>query len=132
LLVKVAQPYEKLKPGTVYLAPDEKHLAVTADGSVWLKSMPLVDGHCPSATVLFESAAAGNASKTAGVILTGMGSDGARGLKTLYDAGGYTIAQDEASCIIFGMPKEAIARGAVNEVLPLEMISDRLKELVLV
>jgi len=130
LLVKVAQPYEKLKLGTVYLAPDEKHLAVTADGSVWLKSMPLVDGHCPSATVLFESAAAGNASKTAGVLLTGMGSDGARGLKTLHDAGGYTIAQDEASCIIFGMPKEAIAMGAVNEVLPLEMISNRLKQLV--
>ncbi len=130
LEVKVAQPYEKLKPGTVYLAPDEKHLTVTADGSVWLKAMSLVDGHCPSATVLFESAAAVNGSTTTGVILTGMGSDGARGLKTLHDAGAYTIAQDEGSCIIFGMPEEAIAMGAVNEVLPLEMISDRLKELV--
>ena len=131
LQVKVAQAGEKLKPGMVYLAPDEKHLTVTADGSVWLKNMSLVDGHCPSATVLFESAAAVNGPATAGVILTGMGSDGARGLKTLHDAGGYTIAQDEASCIIFGMPKEAISMGAVNEVLPLEMISDRLKELVL-
>lgn len=131
LQVKVAQSGEKLKPGTVYLAPDGQHLTVTQDGSVWLKNMPLVDGHCPSATVLFESAAAVNGPETAGVILTGMGSDGARGLKTLHDAGGYTIAQDEASCIIFGMPKEAIAMGAVNEVLPLELISDRLKQLVL-
>ena len=131
LQVKVAQLGEKLKPGTVYLAPDDRHLTVTADGSAWLNNMPRVDGHCPSATVLFESAAAGDASATAGVILTGMGSDGARGLKTLHDAGGYTIAQDEASCIIFSMPKEAIAMGAVNEVLPLEMISNRLKELVL-
>lgn len=130
LQVKVAQSGEKLKPGTVYLAPDGKHLTVTTDGSVWLKNMPPVDGHCPSATVLFESAAAGNGPATAGVILTGMGSDGARGLKALHDAGGYTIAQDEASCIIFGMPKEAIAMGGVNEVLPLEMIGDRLKQLV--
>ena len=130
LQVKVAQPYEKLKTGTVYLAPDDRHLTATADGSVWLKNMSLVDGHCPSATVLFESAAIANGPGTAGVILTGMGSDGARGLKTLHDADGYTIAQDEASCIIFGMPKEAIAMGAVNEVLPLEHISGRLKELV--
>ncbi|MFH1125480.1 MAG: chemotaxis-specific protein-glutamate methyltransferase CheB [Pseudomonadota bacterium] len=131
LQVKVAQPYEKLKTGTVYLAPDEKHLTVMSGGSAWLKEMPPVDGHCPSATALFESAASsGNGPATVGVILTGMGSDGARGLKKLHDAGGYTIAQDEASSIIFGMPKEAIAMGAVNEVLPLEMISDRLKELV--
>jgi len=131
LQVMVPQTGEKLKPGMVYLAPDDRHLTVSADGYVWLKKQPLVDGHCPSATVLFESAAAVNGPETAGVILTGMGSDGARGLKTLRDAGGYTIAQDEASCIIFGMPKEAIAMGAVNEVLPLEMISGRLIELVL-
>lgn len=132
LHVKVAELGEKLKPGMAYLAPDDKHLTATADGSVWFKKMSLVDGHCPSATVLFESVAATKGPGTAGVILTGMGSDGARGLKTLHDAGGYTIAQDEASCIIFGMPKEAIAMGAVNEVLPLEHISARLKELVLV
>jgi two-component system, chemotaxis family, protein-glutamate methylesterase/glutaminase len=131
LQVRVAQAGEKLEPGMVYLAPDGNHLTVTADGSVRLKTMSLVDGHCPSATVLFKSAAEVNGPETAGVILTGMGSDGARGLKTLHDAGGYTMAQNEASCIIFGMPKEAIAMGAVNEVLPLEMISDRLKELVL-
>ncbi len=131
LQVRVAQTGEKLTPGMVYLAPDGNHLAVTADGSAWLKTMSLVDGHCPSATVLFESAAAVKGPETAGVILTGMGSDGARGLKTLHDAGGYTMAQDEASCVIFGMPREAIAMGAVNEVLPLEMISGRLKELVL-
>ena len=132
LQVKVAELGEKLKSGTVYLAPDDQHLTVTADGSIWLKNMPLVDGHRPSATILFESAAEVNGLATVGVILTGMGSDGARGLKTLHDSGGYTIAQDEASCIIFGMSKEAITMGAVNEVLPLEMISERLKELVLV
>jgi two-component system chemotaxis response regulator CheB len=132
LQVMVPQTGEKLQPGMVYLAPDDRHLTVAAGGYVRLDKQPLVDGHCPSATVLFESAAAVNGPETAGVILTGMGSDGARGLKTLHDAGGYTIAQDEASCIIFGMPKEAIAMGAVKETLPLEMISDRLKELVLV
>jgi two-component system chemotaxis response regulator CheB len=131
LKVKVAQSDEKLKPGTVYLAPDDRHMTVTPDECVSLKNMSLVDGHCPSATVLFESAAAGNGRSTAGVILTGMGSDGARGLKALHDAGGYTIAQDEASCIIFGMPTVAIAMGAVDEVLPLKMISERLIELVL-
>ena len=130
LRVKVAESGETLNPATVYLAPDDTHLTATAHGGVRLKSMPPVDGHRPSATALFESVAGAHGAAGIGVILTGMGSDGARGLKTLHDAGGYTIAQDEKSCIIFGMPKEAIAMGAVHEVLPLDLIGERLKQLV--
>jgi two-component system, chemotaxis family, protein-glutamate methylesterase/glutaminase len=130
LSVKVASIGEPLVPGTVYLAPDDKHLIVGPDDRVWFKSMPPVDGHCPSATVLFESVAARYGPAAVGVILTGMGVDGAGGLGTIHDAGGYSIAQEEASCVVFGMPKAAIALGVVNEILPPAMIADRLKALM--
>ena len=131
LEVQVAEANEPLRPGTVYLAPDGQHLLVKRRGLVWLKDDPLVDGHRPSVTALFESVAQGYGSSVVGVLLTGMGSDGARGLKALRDAGGYTIAQDEDSCVVFGMPKQAIALGAAVEVLPLEQIGSRLAELVI-
>jgi len=91
-----------------------------------------VDGHRPSATALFESVAQTYGARAVGVLLTGMGGDGAQGLKALWDAGGLTIAQDEATCVIFGMPKQAIALGAATEVLPLPQIGTRLVELVAV
>ena len=104
LPIEVAESSKALRPGVVYLAPDDRHLEVTSSGHTWLNSSPPVNRHRPSVTVLFESVAANYGSGAVGVILTGMGGDGASGLKALYDAGGYTIAQDESSCIVFGVP----------------------------
>jgi two-component system chemotaxis response regulator CheB len=132
LRVKVAENGEILQPGTVYLAPDDRHLLVTAGGQARLRASPLVGGHRPSATVLFQSVAQNYGSAAVGVLLTGMGKDGAQGFKALHEAGAHTIAQDEATCVVFGMPKEAIALGAVEEVLPLEQIGARLGALMAV
>lgn len=129
LQVKIAGNGDLLQAGSVYLAPDDYHLGIKTINRVFLWKAPLVDGHCPSATVLFNSIAESYGPAAVGILLTGMGRDGASGLKALHDAGGHTIAQDETTCIIFGMPKEAIALGAVNEVLPLDRIGERLKEL---
>jgi len=118
--------YEHLRAGTVYLAPDGHHLLVTQSGRVQLSASPHVDGHRPSVTPLFESVAQHYGAAAVGVLLTGMGGDGAQGLKLLHDAGGRTIAQDEDTCIVFGMPKVAIALGAAREVLPLQRIGTRL------
>jgi two-component system chemotaxis response regulator CheB len=130
LRVKVAESGEALQPGTVYLAPDGRHLLVTAGGHAWLKVSSPVGGHRPSATVLFQSVAQSYGPAAVGVLLTGMGKDGAQGFKALHDAGAHTIAQDEATCVVFGMPKQAIALGAVKEVLPLEQIGARLEALI--
>jgi len=130
LRVKVAEHGEPLEPGTVYLAPDEYHLLVTRSGSVWLSTSPPVDGHRPSVTALFESVAEHYGAGAIGVLLTGMGNDGARGLKAMHDVGAYTIVQDEATSIVFGMPKEAIALNAAREVLPLGQIAWRLADLL--
>jgi two-component system chemotaxis response regulator CheB len=129
LQVKVAEERERLRPGMVYLAPDSQHLLVKQVGLTYLKDDPPVDGHRPSVTALFESVARSYGPAVVGVLLTGMGSDGARGLKALCDAGGDTIVQDEDTCVVFGMPKQAIALGAAQEVLPLERIGVRLVEL---
>jgi two-component system chemotaxis response regulator CheB len=132
LQVKLAESGECLRPGTVYLAPDDHHLLVKQSGMAWLRDSSLVDGHRPSVTMLLESVAKSYGRAAVGVLLTGMGSDGARGLKSLRDAGAYTIAQDKETCVVFGMPKQAIALGAAEEVLPLERIGSRLGELVTV
>jgi two-component system chemotaxis response regulator CheB len=126
---KVGELGEITKPGTVYLAPDNTHLTVKATGHLWLDASEPVDGHRPSATVLFESVARNFGAKAIGMLLTGMGKDGARGLKVMREAGAYTIAQDEASSLIFSMPKAAIELNAVQEVLALEQIAPRLKTL---
>jgi len=130
LRIKVAETGEPLRPGTVYLAPDDQHLLVTQGNLALLKTSTPVDGHRPSVTVLFESVARHYGSTAVGVLLTGMGSDGARGLKALHDAGGHTIAQDKATCVVFGMPQQGIALGVAREVLPLEQIGPQLAELV--
>jgi two-component system chemotaxis response regulator CheB len=130
LRVKVADHGEHLRPGTVYLAPDDQHLGVTQNGLVRLSASPPVDRHRPSVTALFESVARNYGAAAVGVLLTGMSDDGAQGLRALHDASSRTIAQDEATCVVFGMPKEAIALGAVEEVLPLEQIGARLGALV--
>jgi len=122
LRVKLAEQGEPLQPGTVYLGPDHQHLLAAQNGHVRLSDSSPLGGHRPSATVLFESVAQHYGRAAVGVLLTGMGKDGAQGLKALYDAGAHTIVQDEATCVVFGMPKEAIALGAAAEVLPPERI----------
>jgi two-component system chemotaxis response regulator CheB len=93
---------------------------------VQLAAGPLVSRHRPSVDVLFRSVAQAAGASATGVLLTGMGDDGAAGLAEMHDAGAHTIAQDEATSVVFGMPKEAIALGAVDDVLPLSAISRRL------
>lgn len=130
LRVKLAEYGERMQPGIVYLAPGDKHLKVGANNAVLLDASPKVDGHRPSATVLFESAAHAHGAQALGALLTGMGRDGARGLKTMYDKGCRTIAQNENTCVVFGMSAEAIAIGAASEVLPLSDIGRRIIEIV--
>ncbi len=121
---KVATNEEFIKAGTVSLAPDNAHLEIGADKKVLLSNGPPVRGHRPSVDRLMESAARSYGRQTVGVLLTGMGSDGAEGLKRIREAGGKTIVQDEASSLVFGMPKEAILRGAAEIVSPLEKIPE--------
>ncbi len=123
---KVATNEEFLKAGTVYLAPDNAHLEIDTDKKILLSSSPPVRGHRPSVDRLMESAARSYGRQTVGVLLTGMGSDGAEGLKRIREAGGKTIVQDEASSLVFGMPKEAILRGAAEIVSPLEKIPEEI------
>lgn len=130
LEVRVAKDGDRLRPGVVCVAPDHYHLEVAAGGRVRLRSGPPVDGHCPSVTALFGSVARIYGHSAIGILLTGMGRDGAGGLKKIRDAGGDTVVQDEESSVVFGMPKEAIALGAAKEVLPLSKIGQRLVELM--
>jgi two-component system chemotaxis response regulator CheB len=127
---KVAEHRETAKPGTVYLAPDNTHLTVAGSGELCLDASESVSGHRPSANVLFESVARNFKEKAIGLLLTGMGEDGALGLKAMHQAGAYTIAQDEASSVIFSMPKAAIELNAVEEVLDLNQIAPRLRGLM--
>lgn len=129
LTVRTARDGEVLRPGQVLLAPTGRHLVVTR-GHARLSDAPAVDSFKPSVTPLFLSAAEAYGARVCGVILTGMGRDGADGLQAVKRAGGHTIAQDEASSAVFGMPRAAIETGAVDRVLPLEEIPRALQELV--
>jgi two-component system chemotaxis response regulator CheB len=97
--------------------------------SVQVKTGPLISRHRPSVDVLFKSAEQAAGKNTVGLIMTGMGNDGAEGLKLLHDKGAETIAQDEKTCIVYGMPKEAVALGAVDYILPLDKIAAKLLEI---
>jgi two-component system chemotaxis response regulator CheB len=130
LRVTLAEHDRPLEPATVYVAPDDCHLGVRNDGRAVLSSAPAIGGFRPSATHLFASVGAAFGARAAAVILTGMGSDGADGLETAHRAGTFVIAQDEATSIVFGMAREAIARGAADCILPLERIAQRLTTLV--
>ncbi len=127
--VCIAEDGAALRAGTVYLAPDAHHTRVAADGLIRLSDCAPVGGHRPSATVLFESLARAYGPSAVGVLLTGMGSDGASGMKDLHDAGAMTLAQNEETCVVFGMPKQAITLGGVDEVLAVDRIPGRLVEL---
>jgi two-component system chemotaxis response regulator CheB len=120
--VREAQDGDSLSPGVALLAPGGRHLRLVQGAGhylVRLGSNPTNTAHCPSVDVLFDSVAQVARARGIGVILTGMGADGARGLLAMRKAGARTFAQDEATCVVFGMPKEAIGCGAVERVLPL-------------
>jgi two-component system chemotaxis response regulator CheB len=127
--VKEAQQNDSVIRGQVLIAPGNKHTLLKRSGAryfVDVKDGPLVCRHRPSVDVLFRSAARYAGPNSVGVIMTGMGDDGAQGMLELKEAGALTIAQDEASCIVFGMPKEAIKKGGVDRVLPLSAIPAQL------
>ncbi len=116
---------ERLLPGHVLIAPGGRHLMLRRSGAYYYAEVvdgPLVNRHKPSVDVLFRSVAKCAGANASGVIMTGMGDDGARGLLEMREAGAMTTAQDEASCVVFGMPKEAIRLGAAQNVLPLSRI----------
>ena len=131
--VSEAKNGERVLPGHAYIAPGGLHMSVERSGANYL--ICIADGepvnrHKPSVDVLFRSVARVAGPNTLGVMLTGMGNDGAAAMRELRDAGAFNLAQDEASCVVFGMPREAIAHDAVNEVLPLNRIAPRLVELL--
>ena len=129
--VKEAVDNERILPGHAYIAPGHSHLLLKRSGANYMTKLDqgeLVNRHRPSVDVLFRSAANVAGANALGIILTGMGKDGVQGLLEMKRGGAFTIAQDEASCVVFGMPKEAIAAGGVSEVLPLQNIARRALE----
>ncbi len=128
MTVAEARHGERVLPGHAYIAPGDQHMRIARSGAnyvIELDQSEPVNRHRPSVDVLFESAARVAGKNAVGVILTGMGRDGAAGLLALREAGARTFAQDEASCVVFGMPREAIAMGAVDEVVSLGNMSER-------
>ena len=127
--VKEAVDGDRILPGHAYIAPGGFHLSVERSGANYVARVrdgEPVNRHKPSVEVLFDSAAAVVGPNALGVMLTGMGADGARAMKTMRDAGSWNVCQDEATCVVFGMPREAIAHGAAHEVLPLQRIAPTL------
>lgn len=123
LTVKIAQEGEALQPGKVYFAPDHHHLLLDHQGHCFYSATAAMGGHRPSVDMTFRSVAQLYGAGTIAALLTGMGRDGANGLKEIAQAGGLTIAQDEASSIIFGMPQEAIRLGAAQHILDIHAIA---------
>jgi two-component system chemotaxis response regulator CheB len=126
--VKEAEDGDTVLRGRVLIAPGNKHTMLERSGAryyVSVKDGPLVSRHRPSVDVLFRSAARSAGSNAVGVIMTGMGDDGARGMNEMKQAGAFTIAQDEATSVVFGMPKEAIALGCVDRIAPLHGLAGR-------
>ncbi|MDR7296288.1 two-component system chemotaxis response regulator CheB [Pelomonas aquatica] len=129
--VKEAQDGERILPGHGYIAPGGLHLTVERSGANYIARVQdgePVNRHKPSVEALFLSAAKVVGPNAIGIMLTGMGADGARAMKVMKDAGAYNYCQDEASCVVFGMPREAIAAGAADEVLPLNQIAAKVLE----
>lgn len=131
--VKEAEDHERVLPGHAYIAPGGRHMRIARSGANYLISLSddaPVNRHRPSVDVLFDSATEHVARNAVGVILTGMGRDGAAGLLEMKNAGATTFAQDEASCVVFGMPKEAILLHAVDHVLPLSQMAEHVVALL--
>ena len=129
--VKEAQHGEMVQPGVFYVCPGSHHLRITPQGRIALDEGERINGYRPCADVTLETAAAYSGPMTTGVILTGMGSDGAKGSQSVKASGGHVIAQDEVTSVIFGMPAEAIKTGAVDQVLGIDAIVPAVEKRVL-
>ncbi|HQL01405.1 MAG TPA: chemotaxis protein CheB, partial [Smithellaceae bacterium] len=133
ITVKEAEDNDSVTPGTALLAPGNYHMIFRRSGAryyVEVKTGPMVHHQRPAVDVLFKSTAKYAGANAIGVILTGMGADGAEGLLEMKNAGAGTIAQDEKTCVVFGMPKEAIKLGAADKVLPLQQIASEIIKMV--
>ena len=131
--VKEAKDNDSVVPGTCLIAPGNYHMLLKRSGAryyVQVKTGPMVHHQRPAVDVLFKSTAQYAGANAVGVIMTGMGADGAEGIKQMKEAGAKTIAQDEASCVVFGMPKEAIKTGAVDRVISLNHISQGIMDML--
>jgi len=130
--VKEAESNEPIQPGTLYICPGGQHLRLSATGRVELDSTSgRIEGYLPNIDVTMESVASFAGPMSIGVVLTGMGSDGARGARHIKDSGGLVIAQDEATSVIFGMPAEAIKAGVVDHVIGIDEIYPAIEKRVL-
>jgi len=129
--VKDAEPGEIVSQGTFYVCPGSHHLRISPTGRVTLDDGPRISGYRPCIDVTLETVAAYSGPMSIGAVLTGMGNDGARGVQAIKSAGGYVVAQDEATSVIFGMPSEAIKTGAVDQVLPIDSIYNAIEKRVL-
>lgn len=129
--VREAKDNDRVIPGCALIAPGGKHMMLKRSGAQYyleIKEGPAVNRHCPSVDVLFRSVAKCAGRNALGIIMTGMGDDGARGLREMRNAGANTVAQDEATCVVFGMPKEAIKLDAAVQVVPLDAIPDLIRK----
>jgi two-component system chemotaxis response regulator CheB len=124
--VKIGEDSEEIRPGVAYIAPDNFQMKVEGGGKIGLSNEPSDGGHKPSGDVLLESVAKVYGKGSVGTILTGMGRDGVMGMKAIKESQGKTIAQDEKSCVVFGMPNAAIEMDVVDKVLPLERIAEEI------
>jgi two-component system chemotaxis response regulator CheB len=128
LPVREAEHGDELHAGTIYVCPGSHHLRVSGSGRIDLQEGERINGYRPCADLALESAAAFAGPMCVGVILTGMGADGSKGVQAVKAGGGFVIAQDEATSVIFGMPAEAIKTGAVDQVLGIESIASALQK----
>jgi two-component system chemotaxis response regulator CheB len=128
--VKIGEDSEEIKPGVAYIAPDDVHMKVESGGKIILSEEPTHKGHRPSGDILLESVAKTYGKGSVAAILTGMGRDGAMGIKAVKQFHGKTIAQDEKSCVVFGMPKVAIEMNVIDKVLPLGKIAEEIVSMV--
>jgi two-component system chemotaxis response regulator CheB len=123
--VREAVDRDRVLPGRALIAPGGRHMLLKRSGAQYYVEVtdgPVVNRHKPSVDVLFRSVAQVAGRNALGIIMTGMGDDGARGMKEMHDAGAQTVAEDESTCIVFGMPKEAIKLGGVDKIVPLDKI----------
>jgi two-component system, chemotaxis family, protein-glutamate methylesterase/glutaminase len=124
--VREAQNGDRVIPGRALIAPGGRHMLLKRSGAQYIAEVidgPVVNRHRPSVDVLFRSVAKCAGKNAIGIIMTGMGDDGAAGLLEMKQAGAHTVAQDEATCVVYGMPKEAVKRGAAEKIIPLESIA---------